>query len=242
MTDAAFKDQREAFAFAEEIDHVSNPDEIVRRMQRVLRNIGLEAVAFGRLPNPTQHYEDLVLVKAVPAEWFRIYVERQYFHVDPVVRRLRRSAMPFAYKVEYLSEDEPRGKELTQARRDFRLLEGFVIPSASAEQRGFVWMSGERPELTPGTRPAIHLMALYAFERVSDLLRPRAQQRRRLTEREREVLTWVALGKTAWEIGAILSIAKRTVDEHTQTAARKLGAVNRTQAVALALRDRVIAI
>ena len=63
-----------------------------------------------------------------------------------------------------------------------------------------------------------------------------------LTIREVEVLTWAALGKSAWEIGEILSIAKRTVDEHAQTATRKLGAVNRTHAVALAIRDRIISI
>jgi LuxR family quorum sensing-dependent transcriptional regulator len=61
-----------------------------------------------------------------------------------------------------------------------------------------------------------------------------------LTPREREVLAWVAKGKSAWETGKILHIAKRTVDEHTQTAARKLGAANRTQAVALALLLRLI--
>ena len=61
-----------------------------------------------------------------------------------------------------------------------------------------------------------------------------------LTPREREVLAWVAQGKSAWEIGEILDIAKRTVDEHAQTAVRKLGAVNRTHAVAIAVRERII--
>ena len=64
---------------------------------------------------------------------------------------------------------------------------------------------------------------------------------RALTRREREVLTWIARGKTAWEIGGILEIAKRTVDEHTHSSMRKLGAANRTQAVAIALRSRAIA-
>jgi LuxR family quorum sensing-dependent transcriptional regulator len=71
----------------------------------------------------------------------------------------------------------------------------------------------------------------------SKLYRGRKPQ---LTTREREVLAWVAWGKTAWEIGEILSIAKRTVDEHTQTAVRKLGAANRTHAVAIALSQGII--
>jgi DNA-binding CsgD family transcriptional regulator len=61
-----------------------------------------------------------------------------------------------------------------------------------------------------------------------------------LTPREREVLWWAAQGKSAWEIGEILHISKRTVDEHTQKAIRKLDATNRTQAVAIALREKLI--
>ncbi|MCZ7643050.1 MAG: helix-turn-helix transcriptional regulator [Pseudorhodoplanes sp.] len=61
-----------------------------------------------------------------------------------------------------------------------------------------------------------------------------------ITAREKEVLTWSAMGKSAWEIGEILQISKRTVDEHIQTTFRKLGAVNRVQAVAIAMRDRLI--
>lgn len=68
---------------------------------------------------------------------------------------------------------------------------------------------------------------------------PRATDRS-LTQRQLEVLTWVARGKSASEIGDILRIAKRTVDEHVQVAMRKLGVANRTQAVAIALRDRFI--
>jgi LuxR family transcriptional regulator, quorum-sensing system regulator BjaR1 len=49
------------------------------------------------------------------------------------------------------------------------------------------------------------------------------------------VLAWAAQGKSAWETGEILKVAKRTVDEHAQKAMRKLGATNRTQAVAIAL-------
>ena len=61
----------------------------------------------------------------------------------------------------------------------------------------------------------------------------------RLTEREREVLRWAALGKTSWDISAILSVSERTVNFHLQGAARKLEVNGRqaacTRAIALGL-------
>jgi LuxR family quorum sensing-dependent transcriptional regulator len=101
-----------------------------------------------------------------------------------------------------------------------------------------VSMGGVNIELTAKSKAALHLMSLYAFERILQLTgRERAEPQ--LTPREREVLAWSAQGKSAWEIGEILCVAKRTVDEHAQSAMRKLGATTRTHAVAIALRNRL---
>ncbi len=61
-----------------------------------------------------------------------------------------------------------------------------------------------------------------------------------LTAREIEVLALVARGKSASEIGETLRITKRTVDAHVSSVISKIGAVNRTQAVAMAIRDGLI--
>ena len=61
-----------------------------------------------------------------------------------------------------------------------------------------------------------------------------------LSPREREVLGWVAQGKSSREVGVLLGISSRTVNEHVTSAVRKLRANNRTHAVAIALRDRLI--
>jgi LuxR family quorum sensing-dependent transcriptional regulator len=67
-----------------------------------------------------------------------------------------------------------------------------------------------------------------------------ATQHKALSAREREVLAFASQGKSARDIGAILGITKRTVDHHTQTASRKLGASNKVAAVALAIRYGII--
>jgi DNA-binding CsgD family transcriptional regulator len=55
-----------------------------------------------------------------------------------------------------------------------------------------------------------------------------------LTLREREVLRWLARGKTNAEIGAILGISAATVSKHLEHIYPKLGVENRTAAASFA--------
>jgi DNA-binding CsgD family transcriptional regulator len=57
-----------------------------------------------------------------------------------------------------------------------------------------------------------------------------------LTRRELECLRWTMEGKTAWEIGRILSISERTAVRHVNNATHKLYCINKHQAVLKALR------
>ncbi|HEX5448872.1 MAG TPA: response regulator transcription factor [Gaiellaceae bacterium] len=61
-----------------------------------------------------------------------------------------------------------------------------------------------------------------------------------LTVRERDVLRLLADGLSNEEIGKKLFISAETVRTHLRKAMDKLGAETRTQAVAVALRDRII--
>jgi DNA-binding NarL/FixJ family response regulator len=59
-----------------------------------------------------------------------------------------------------------------------------------------------------------------------------------LTDRERQVLSLLERGSTDREIAAALTISVKTVEKHVGSILRKLGAQNRTQAVARA-RERL---
>lgn len=64
----------------------------------------------------------------------------------------------------------------------------------------------------------------------------RAEESVRLSRREHECLQWAAEGKTAWETGAILSIAEGSVAKILASAIRKLDCATKPQAVVRALR------
>jgi transcriptional regulator EpsA len=61
-----------------------------------------------------------------------------------------------------------------------------------------------------------------------------------LTAREKEILRWIYLGKSNGEVGTILAISPLTVKNHVQKILRKLGVVNRAQAVGKALEARML--
>lgn len=48
-------------------------------------------------------------------------------------------------------------------------------------------------------------------------------------------------GTSDWEIGEILTLSRRTFAKHSQAILQKLAPANRTQAVAIALRENIIA-
>ena len=63
----------------------------------------------------------------------------------------------------------------------------------------------------------------------------------RLTDREQEVLTWVARGKSSTDIGTLLGLSEATVDYHMQKVMRKLGVATRVQAAIKASHLKLIA-
>jgi DNA-binding CsgD family transcriptional regulator len=74
------------------------------------------------------------------------------------------------------------------------------------------------------------------FEAVNDNAEIIPLRKKRLSGRELECLRWAAEGKTTDVIATILGISGHTVNLYFQSAIDKLSAVNRTQAVAKAMR------
>jgi LuxR family quorum sensing-dependent transcriptional regulator len=232
----------EALAALDRLESEKSADGVVSAMAASLAHFGATFFCFNYLPRRHQQFEDVILTHRIPKEWLRLYLEKNFAAVDPSIRHCRRTVQPFDYTSSpYDPEREPKAAEVLRYAVEFRLSRGFLVPISSADGCvGDVWIGGYELNLSPSEKPIVHLLAVYAFDRVRRLSQSCPLKKCSFTAREREVLTWIAAGKTAWEIGDILGISQRTVEEHTQAATRKLGAANRTQAVALAIRDHFI--
>lgn len=100
----------------------------------------------------------------------------------------------------------------------------------------FCWHGLDRD---PRTEEVISLVVPHLHEAMLHAAEDKHQPSK-LTPREREVLKWLAHGKTTWDIAVILNISERTVKFHIANISRKLDVTTRAHAVAKALRKGLI--
>jgi DNA-binding CsgD family transcriptional regulator len=162
----------------------------------------------GRNPNAvTRRIDDFV----APAEFHRTPLYNDYY------RRIR---------IEHVMA--------VPIHVDGRFLVSFVF-----NRSGSAFTDRDR-DLAEVMRP--HLSNLYrlsvAIEKARDLPAdaPFDRAAAPLTSREREVLDWVAAGKTNRDVAAILGASPRTVEKHLERIYEKLGVETRTAAVMRAIK------
>src|SRR5262245_9672903 len=217
------------------VSRASTSELVFQAFETVVADVGADYFGAILLPRPDQRIEDVVLARKVPSEWRALYSERNFLHKDPAVRHCARTVLPFDKEAApYDPEREPHMREVVERARDFNLHKGIVVPIPSPSGIvGVVGVAGPHFEDREVHKPLLHSLALHVFHRLHQVCVRRSKRAIHLTDREREVLSWVSQGKTAWETGCILKLSTRTVEWHLTQAYQKLGAMNRAQAIAL---------
>lgn len=179
-----------------------------------------------------------------PNSWLHRYQEAGHAASDPILKHVARSTLPVFW------DDADRagpGNIVLGEAREHGLAYGVTVTvSVPGGQRALLSLSSSRrPTASSAQRLVeaglVQLTAHYVHESVRVVENGlHAQALPALTSREKDCLQWAAIGKTAWEMAQILKISERTAVFHLTNATRKLGAVNRRQAVVRALNLRLI--
>jgi DNA-binding NarL/FixJ family response regulator len=115
-------------------------------------------------------------------------------------------------------------RDLVAAVESLRQNRTFFTPRVSRMISGGVWGSGSHPQ--DAGVDAGHLL--------------RAQEKSRLTRREREVVRLLVEGKNSREIAAILGLSAKTIQTHRSNLMRKLDCHSIGEVVRYAIRNRII--
>jgi LuxR family quorum sensing-dependent transcriptional regulator len=224
-----------------QLQHAGTAAEICERLLSVTSAFGLTALMAGTVPapgTPTTQQKDHVLLCDWPVEWLERYVARNYIDRDPVVSHMKQLQAPFQWREVSQAVDRD-GSAVMGDAGEFRLRDGLAFPLVTLDGRiVMVSLGGETVKLSPAEFGLVSLVSTYAVGRAMQLQAwaGKTIDHTELTSRERECLQWAAVGKTEWEISQILSISEHTAEKHLLNAKTKLGAVNRVQAVAEAIR------
>jgi LuxR family quorum sensing-dependent transcriptional regulator len=144
-----------------------------------------------------------------------------------------------------LDEQTPIVRRIYSEAAEFGMSNGFSMPVRTFKGlRGTVTFAGPRSRFGTQEQLELEVLGLVMHARVAELCRviDTLSIEVKLTEREQETLKWGAVGKTSEEIGNILGLTKRTIDQHFENAARKLGTTNRVQTVVKAFRQNLISL
>jgi DNA-binding CsgD family transcriptional regulator len=205
--------------------------------------LGFQFVSAMTVVDHSLTQSDFINVDNMPDAWREtgfLMVDGQ--RRDPVMQHCKRGAVPIVWdQATYLRQG---AVDLWEEQAAFGYRTGIALALHLPEGRHFM-LGVDRDQPLPKepgdlTRMVadLQLFAVHAQDTALRLFVPadRLVDVPSLTPRELEALRWTMEGKTAWEVGSILGISERTAVLHIQNAMRKLGSVNKHQAVLKALR------
>jgi len=234
-------DVSRSFAFVNAITAAQTPAEIGGHLVRLAKAFGFSSVYGGLVPRgrtSRKEIEPLTLVQHVPEEWGARYNHRGYLFRDPVFHRLQADTKPFTWTDSYDSHgSEADRKVVADEAGAFDLTDGFVVPVITLDERiAAVSFGGNQVTLDPEDAGRLSFAATCAVGRFLQLHAMVGGSLARLSPRERECLLWSSEGKAEADIAAILGVSTSTISKHIASARNKLYAINKTHAVAIALK------
>lgn len=249
---------RDFFAETTDILSATTCIELFKELDQHAKDAGFAAVSYAALRPPLQGQPGAILFdSSSPTNFIETYKQEDFITCDPVVARAVRSPLPFSWMdcPEFTGFDKPRRGRRPRAltvldhASDFGYQEGHVVPCSTIVDGltvpGFVtffWPEGRT------IRPVLesplwfrYLVQLFHEKYISlSGISFRTVATVPLTDRERQCLVWLAMGKNASDLATLMNISERTAEHYCQSVVTKLNAANRVQAVAKAILMGVI--
>ena len=228
------------------MERAKSADELRVEMENFARDMGFEHFAYALTVKVPSVKCSSTSSTGFPQPWLERYLAAGYFKVDPIVRHAETSTLPAIWTDDAFHDG--KSAEFWEEAQAFGLSAGLSF--AVHEQPGVTGifslardkaldLQGQDLAALVGRAQMFASLLHHAVARI-DLPKLLPEQTAPLTARERECLQWTADGKTAWEIGRILSIAERTVVFHINNVVQKLGAANKMQAIVRAVALKLV--
>ncbi len=180
-----------------------------------------------------------------PEEWCREYFTRNYHQTSALSRQNFMN-----YRPQYMTDTWKKhcqADEIISLCLDFGIREGYahgLRPTDNGQNGSMFAFSGTSMKYDRRTVAILELVVPHLHLALSRIVDNKQIENKKtaISAREKEVLDWLKLGKSSWDISVILGISERTVNYHIYNIMQKLEAVNRPQVVATAVHLGLIGI
>lgn len=232
--------------FVSETNKQTSPDAVFDLFIQAVEEFGFDRIVFSLLTDhPSIGFAaGHGIANNYPDDWMDYYLSKNYQHIDPVPKQAFKSGRAFSW--EDLRGQTKLTKEeslVMHEAEEAELKSGVGIPlyGVGMEIAGFGLASTDGGiEITKDLLSILQAYARQFHNAYIDLIKTEAEEQVKLTSREREVLLWMAEGKTLPEIAMILNVGEETIRYYKKLIFSKLKANQQTLAVLKAIRAGVI--
>lgn len=173
------------------------------------------------------------------SDWMKLYIGGRHRLVDPIPDLIMRAGRPMTWQeaLDHIKLDAAGIAHIEEGRRH-GLIDGLGFPLWGPKGNNAYVAIGFRENnvsLAPDAIRAEHMLLTAGHQKIQELTSSGTASAN-LSDREREVLTWVSKGKSNNDVAAILNISPDTVATYTRRIYTKLGSNDRIGAAIKALR------
>ena len=205
------------------------------------RDLGFEQVLVGIVPSRHARLEAAFLHSNYSPKWRDTYDHERLAYIDPTVGHCMASSLPIVWQPDTFSDVPQRA--LYEEACGYGIRSGITFPiHGPAGEFGVISFASDD---LPGskfdaaiarTMGTLSLVRDYAFASSLKFLGAASQEAGpHLTRREREILNWVMVGKSSWEISRITACSEATVNFHVANIRKKFNVSTRQQALVKAI-------
>lgn len=228
--------------FIESSNSCTSEEELILLFERAILVLGFDKFVYSRMRGSfssenTVHHG---VARSYPEEWMRHYSKNNYLDHDPTYRQALSQKSPFTWK-KLLKEVPLTKKEILvlHEAEEVGLKSGvsLSVHGPHGEVLGFGFASTDNNEAPNRNQLSVLYALANQFHLAYSNFQPKTCINRiKLSDKQRQLMQWMAAGKSRGVAAEIMGISDATVDDHLKSVFKKLNCNHHTTAVLKAIQ------
>lgn len=227
------------------LDKADSLDTLKNALMSALEPFGFKGFTFAVVRRVKNVHLHARILSTWPNAAQATFEQEALWGGDPVISRSRTARRAFTWDLSIYDPEKPAHQRVLELRRSLGVTGGVCIPVHEAwHGRNLLYLTGDGFSDDERTVLGLEMLAAHLSSRIHVLSQPKGKEGpsshvfmsdNELSPRERQVIGWIAFGKSSKDVAAIMSISEHTVNDYIASIMAKLKASNRTEATLRAL-------